>query len=80
LIPAGVFLLPALAVEERKPVATLSFIITALVAVSTVGAYIELFSIHRDAGGGYAYTPNLPVFKRSVRRRGLSRSARRTVG
>lgn len=80
MIPVGVFVSPALAVEECETVATLSFIIAALVATFTAAACTELFSIYREAGGGCAYTPNPPVFKRSVRRRGLSRSAKRMVG
>jgi hypothetical protein len=76
MIAAGIFALPVLAVEEGETVTTLSFIIAALVAVFTAVACAELFPIHRDAECGYTYTPNPPVFKRSIRRRGLSRSAK----
>jgi APA family basic amino acid/polyamine antiporter len=65
MIAVGIFVLPVLAVEEGKTVATLSFIIAALVAAFTAAACTELFSIYCKAGGRYTYIPNFPVFKRS---------------
>jgi APA family basic amino acid/polyamine antiporter len=49
MIAVGIFVLRVLAAEEGETVATLSFIIAALVATFTAAAYTELFPIHRDA-------------------------------
>jgi hypothetical protein len=51
MIAAGIFALPVLAVEEGETVATLSFIIAALVAAFTAVACTELFSIARPEAG-----------------------------
>lgn len=55
MIAAGIFVLSGLAVSNVGTVAILSFIIAAIVAGFTAGAYAEFSSVYRESGGGYMY-------------------------
>lgn len=55
MIAAGIFVLSGLAVSNVGTVAILSFLIAALVASITAGAYAEFSSIYQESGGGYMY-------------------------
>jgi APA family basic amino acid/polyamine antiporter len=55
MIAAGIFVLSGLAVSNVGTVAILSFVLAAIIAGFTAGAYAEFSSIYLESGGGYMY-------------------------
>ncbi|MFC6724544.1 amino acid permease, partial [Halobium palmae] len=55
MIAAGIFVLSGLAVSKVGTVAIVSFVLAALVACITAGAYAEFSSVYQESGGGYMY-------------------------
>ncbi|MFC4359695.1 amino acid permease [Halobium salinum] len=55
MIAAGIFVLSGLAVSKVGTVAIVSFLLAALVACITAGAYAEFSSVYQESGGGYMY-------------------------